>query len=447
MQTKKRQVSNTQVIALSFAGIILLGAVLLCLPVSSANGTWTGFLPACFTATSATCVTGLAVVDTFSHWSLFGQIVILCMIQIGGLGLMTLMASFALLLRRRINLQERRLLLQSSGNLQYGDLSRVLKRILMGTMLIEGLGAVLLSIRFCPKMGWGEGIYNAVFHSISAFCNAGFDLMGKEQPFSSLTAYVHDPLVVFTVCALIIIGGIGFLVWDDVLRNGVHLKRYSLHSKIVLSFTAILLVGGWIAFFFSERAYAMADMTIGERLLASFFQSVTPRTAGFATIDQNALSNAGSILTVILMLVGGSPGSTAGGIKTMTVAVALLAILSIAKNRKDTTAFRRRIHEQQVKQALAILAIYTLLFLAASTVICTIEPAKALKSVVFEVASAVATVGLSLDGSGTFHPVSQVILVLLMYVGRIGGLSLVMMLAEKREATPLERPEEKILIG
>lgn len=447
MRKKKRQISNTQLISLSFAGIILLGALLLCLPISSKSGEWTGFLPACFTATSATCVTGLAVFDTFTHWSLFGQIVILCMIQIGGLGLMTLMASLALLLRRRINLQERRLLLQSSGNLEYGDLSRVLKRILLGTAVIEGTGAAILAVRFCPQMGWGQGIYNAVFHSVSAFCNAGFDLMGKGKPFSSLTAYTNDPLVTLTVCGLIILGGIGFIVWDDILRNGVHFRRYSLHSKIVLTATAVLLVGGWVIFFLTERDHAMAGMSIGERLLASFFQSVTTRTAGFNTVDQNALSNSGSIVTVILMLIGGSPGSTAGGIKTMTVAVALLAVFSIAKNRKDTTAFRRRIDEQQVKQALAILAIYTLLFLAATTVICVVEPAKALKSVVFEVASAVATVGLSLDGSGSFLPVSQVILALLMYIGRIGGLSLVLMLAEKRETAPLERPEEKILIG
>lgn len=447
LKTKKRRLSNTQLIALSFLGVILLGAILLCLPIASRSGEWTSFLDACFTATSATCVTGLIVFDTFTHWSLFGQIVIITMIQIGGLGLMTIMASLALFMKRHINLQERRLLLQSSGNLQYGDLSRMLKRILLGTLLFEGIGAILLAIRFCPRMGMGEGIYNAIFHSVSAFCNAGFDLMGKYQPFSSLTAYVDDPLVSLTICALIIIGGIGFLVWDDMRRNGIHLKRYSLHSKIVLFTTVILVVGGWVAFFFFEQNHALAGMPFGEQVLASFFQSVTPRTAGFNTIDQTALSNPGSILTVILMLVGGSPGSTAGGIKTMTIAIALLAVISIAKNRKDTTVFRRRIDEQQVKQALAILAIYTLLFLVATTAICAWEPAKSLKSVVFEVASAVATVGLSLDGSGSFQPASQVVLILLMYIGRLGGLSLVLMLAEKREAVPLERPEEKILIG
>ena len=447
MKTNKRKLSNTQLIALSFLGVILLGATLLCLPIASKSGEWTNFLDASFTATSATCVTGLVVFDTFSQWTLFGQIVILTMIQIGGLGLMTLMASFALFLKRRINLQERRLLLQSSGNLQYGDLSRILKRILLGTLLFEGIGAILLAIRFCPQMGVWEGIYNAVFHSVSAFCNSGFDLMGKYRAFSSLTAFVGDPLVSLTVCALIIIGGIGFLVWDDVYRNGLRFKKYSLHSKIVLLATAILVIGGWIIFFVTEQNYALKGMSLPEQVLGSLFQSVTTRTAGFNTIDQTALSNPGSIVTVIFMLIGGSPGSTAGGIKTMTVAIALLAVFSIAKNRKDTTAFRRRIDEQQVKQALAILVIYTLLFVGATTLVCVFEPAKALKSVVYEVSSAVATVGLSLDGSGTFCAISKTILMLMMYVGRIGGLSLVLMLAEKREQAPLERPEEKILIG
>ncbi len=447
MKAKKQGLSNTQLIALSFLGVILLGAVLLCLPVSSRSGEWTNFLDACFTATSATCVTGLIVFDTCTYWSLFGQIVIITMIQIGGLGLMTLMASLALFMKRRINLQERRLLLQSSGNLQYGDLSHMLKQILLGTLLFEGVGAILLAIRFCPQMGMVRGIYNAVFHSVSAFCNAGFDLMGKYQPFSSLTAYVGDPLVSLTISALIIIGGIGFLVWDDMRRNGIHFKRYSLHSKIVLVTTAILVVGGWVSFFLFEQNYALQGLSLGEQVLASLFQSVTTRTAGFNTIDQAALSNPGSILTVVLMLIGGSPGSTAGGIKTITVAVALLAVFSIAKNRKDTTAFRRRIDEQQVKQALAILAIYTLLVLVAMTAISVWEPAKSLKSIVYEVASAAATVGLSLDGSSSFLPASRVVLILLMYIGRIGGLSLVLMLAEKREVAPLERPEEKILIG
>jgi len=442
----KWQLSNTARIALSFLGVILTGALLLTLPVSSRAGEWTPFLDALFTATSASCVTGLIVVDTCVHWSVFGQLVIITMIQIGGLGLMTVMASLALLAKQRIGLKGRQLLLQSSGNLQYGDLTRVLKHILIGTVTVEGAGAVLLAIRFCPQMGFVRGVYNAVFHAVSAFCNAGFDLMGKYKPFGSVTGFADDPLVILTLAALIIIGGIGFIVWEDVLKHGVHLKRYCVHSKIVLVTTAVLLFGGMALFFITEQHHALKGLPLGKQLLAAFFQSVTTRTAGFDAIGQTELSNAGSIGTVVLMLIGGSPGSTAGGIKTMTIAITVLTVIAIAKNRKDTTAFRRRIDEQQVRQALGILAIYVTLLLAAVMLMSTWEP-KGLKPIVFEAASAIATVGLSYDGSATFTPVSQGILIALMYIGRIGGLSLVLMLAEKKEAAPLDRPTEKILVG
>lgn len=443
--TKKR-ISNTALIALSFLGIILTGAVLLTLPIASRAGTWTPFLDALFTATSATCVTGLIVVDTCVHWSVFGQLVILVMIQIGGLGLMTLMASLALLMKQRIGLKGRQLVLQSSGNLQYGDLTKVLKHILLGTAMIESAGAVLLSLRFCPQMGFVRGVYNAVFHAVSAFCNAGFDLMGKYQPFGSIAGYAEDPLVILTLVALIVIGGIGFIVWEDILKNGIHVKRYCLHSKIVLTTTAVLLFGGTALFFITEQNAALAGLPLSKQLLGAFFQSVTTRTAGFDAMGQTTLSNAGSIVTVVLMLIGGSPGSTAGGIKTMTVAVAVLTVAAIAKNRKDTVAFRRRVAQEQVRQALGILAIYTILLLGAVTLMSMWEP-KGLTAIVFEAASAIATVGLSYDGSVTFLPQSQVVLMLLMYIGRIGGLSLVLMLAEKQPSAPLDRPQEKILIG
>ncbi len=446
MTKRNKRLSNTALIALSFLTIILVGGVLLTLPIAAKNGAATPFVDALFTATSATCVTGLVVYDTFTHWSLFGQLVILTMIQIGGLGWMTIMASFAALMKRRSSLHERQLWVQSAGNLQYGDLPKLLKRILGGTFLLETIGAVLLALRFCPQMGFIKGIYYAFFHAISAFCNAGFDLMGYRQPFSSLTAYVHDPLVSLTICGLIIIGGIGFLVWSDIRQHGVHFKRFSLHSKIVLMTTFLLVFGGWIVFFITERNGALAGMTLGEQALAAFFQSVTTRTAGFNTIDQQSLSNSGGLLTVGLMLVGGSPGSTAGGIKTMTIAVAALTVVSIAKNRKETIAFRRRIDEQQVRQALAILAIYVGILLAAVLCVGIWEP-KGLMSIVFELASAIATVGLSLDGSGSFMPVTRVVVMLLMYIGRLGGLSLVMMLAERKSSPALESPTEKILVG
>ncbi len=270
--------------------------------------------------------------------------------------------------------------------------------------------------------------------------------MGKYQPFGSIAGYANDPLVMLTLSALIIIGGIGFIVWEDVLTHGVRIGKYCLHSKIVLTTTAVLLFGGAAVFLITEQKAALAELPFGKQLLAAFFQSVTTRTAGFDAIGQTSLSHAGRLVTVVLMLIGGSPGSTAGGIKTMTIAVAVLTVSAIAKNRKDTVAFRRRIGEEQVRQALGILAIYTALLLGAVTAMSIWEP-KGLTAIVFEAASAIATVGLSFDGSASFLPVSQGILILLMYIGRIGGLSLVLMLAEKQPSAPLERPQEKILIG
>ncbi len=446
VKEKKRLLSGTQILALSFLGVILVGALLLCLPISSRSGEWTGFFDACFTATSATCVTGLVVFDTYTYWSLFGQLVILLMIQIGGLGLMTLMALFALLARRHIGLAERRLVHQTAGHLQHGGMSSLLRHILCGTLIMETLGTAVLSLRFCPQMGWGRGLYNAAFHSISAFCNAGFDLMGRQKPFASLTGYATDPLVSLTVCALVVIGGIGFVVWADLLHHRWHFRQYSLHSKIVLTTTAVLLLTGWISFYFLEADHSMSGMSHGERILASLFQSVTTRTAGYNSVDQQALSNPGSLLTVCLMFIGGSPGSTAGGIKTMTVALTVLSVMSIANNRRDPTVFRRRIEEEQVKQALGILAIYAALVLASVTAISIWEP-KGMRAILFEVVSALGTVGLTVDGSGTFTAASRVILMLLMYIGRIGGLSLVLILAEKKGRVLLDRPVEKILIG
>lgn len=446
MQGQRKQMPYTRVIAVTFLVVIAVGTILLSLPIAARDGRWTSLPDAAFTATSATCVTGLVVFDTYTHWSLFGQLVILAMIQIGGLGFMTFIAAFSMMMRRHIGLQERRLLMQSSGNLQYHGVLTLIRRIVCGTLLIEAAGAVLLSLRFCRQMGPARGIYAAVFHAVSAFCNAGFDVMGQYQPFGSLTAYAGDALVSLTLCALIIIGGIGFLVWEDVLRHGIHLRRYTLHSKIVLVTTGILVLSGWAAFFFLEKNHSMAGMSVGERVIAALFQSVTTRTAGFNTVDQASLSNAGSVLTIFYMLIGGSPGSTAGGMKTMTLAIVSISIFCMAKNRRDVTAFRRRLDEQQVRQALIIVGVYTVLVLCSVTAISIWEP-QGLRAIAFEVVSAVATVGLSAAGTAQFTLLSRMILMILMYIGRLGGLSLVLMLAEKRAAVPLDRPTEKVLIG
>ena len=446
MQGQHKHIPYTRVIAFTFLMIIAIGTLLLCLPVAARDGRWTSLPDAAFTATSATCVTGLVVFDTYTHWSVFGQLVILAMIQIGGLGFMTFIAAFSMMLRRRIGLQERRLLMQSSGNMQYDGVLTLIRRVVCGTVLIEAAGAALLSLRFCREMGVPRGIYTAVFHAVSAFCNAGFDIMGQRQPFGSLTAYAGDALVSLTLCALIIVGGIGFLVWEDVLRHGIHVKQYSLHSKIVLVTTGILIFFGWVAFFFLEKNHSMAGMSVGERVIASLFQSVTTRTAGFNTVDQASLSNAGTVLSVFLMLVGGSPGSTAGGMKTMTLAISFISIFGMAKNRRDVIAFRRRLDEQQVRQALIIVGVYTVLVLCSVTAISIWEP-EGLRAITFEVVSALATVGLTAVGTAQFTLLSRMILMILMYVGRLGGLSLVLMLAEQRTIVPLDRPTEKVLIG
>lgn len=445
---KKRRVkfSYPKVLAGGFALIILIGAALLTLPISSKSGTFTAPLDALFTATSATAVTGLIVYDTYEHWSAFGQCVILGLIQIGGLGFMTFISLIVMMLRKKISLRDRLLMMQSSGNLQLEGVTDLIAKIVKGTAFFELLGALVLSIRFCPKYGFWRGIYNAIFHSVSAFCNAGFDLMGKEEAFSSFSTYVSDPLVCITLMMLIIIGGIGFLIWDDISRHGIHLKKYALHSKITLTTTAILVFGGWLIFFCSEYNAALAPYSTGTKILASAFQSVTTRTAGFNTIDQAALSRPGSIVTMILMLIGGSPSSTAGGIKTTTIAVVFLSALAVIKSSYTVEVHKRQLNFGVIRQAFCILIIYITVSLSAATLLCCIEPF-ATSRIFFEVFSAVGTVGITTGITTMLSPLGKTIILLLMFFGRIGGLSLVLAFTGQRTQAPMERPEENILIG
>lgn len=308
MKTNKLRLSltYTRIIALSFFGIIVAGSLLLTLPIAARSMEATPYINALFTAVSATCVTGLVTYDTFTHWSLFGQIIILCLIQIGGLGFMTLVTLLAMVLGKNIGLHERRLLMQSAGTLQIGGVVRLLRRIAMGTILFESAGAVLLAVRFCPRMGFLEGIYNAVFHSVSAFCNAGFDLMGKYKASSSFTLIYNDVIVNVTIMFLIIMGGLGFIVWNDILTFRGNLRKYKLHSKIVLTITATLILSGAALFFLFEYNHSLLGMSLHNKILASFFGAVTPRTAGFNTVEMTKMSESGSLLTMALMLIGGS---------------------------------------------------------------------------------------------------------------------------------------------
>ena len=447
MKKKHRfQLKPPRLIALGFFVTILIGAGLLTLPVSY-RGESPGFLDALFTATSATCVTGLIVRDTFTGWTGFGQGVILFLIQLGGLGFMTVITLISYALGRRLGLYDRKVLMQSAGNISLAGVSSLIRKIVPFTFLFEALGAGLLAIRFVPEFGWGRGIYFALFHSISAFCNAGFDLMGIRTPVSSLTAYAGDPLVTLTISALIIVGGLGFLVWRDMANNKWHWSKYQLHTKIVLAATGILLVGGWGLFFLFERNASLAGMPLGEQLLAAFFQSVTPRTAGFNTVDLNAMSQSGGLLTNVLMLIGGSPGSTAGGIKTTTVAVLVLSALASARGYSKVNAFRYSIDRDMLRQASSIVIIYLMMAIMAILAVCAFDPGVTMSQAMFEVNSAIATVGLSLGITSTLSGASRVIIIMLMYAGRIGGLTFALLFSQRKQEPPIDRPTGKLLIG
>ncbi len=447
MNILKRKLTYTQIIALGFFLIILTGGILLTLPISSRSGEFTPFLNALFTATSATCVTGLVVYDTFTHWSLFGQIVIICMIQIGGIGFMTIITMLSIFLKRKIGLNERKLLMQSAGSIQIGGVVALILRIIKGTIIFEGIGAILLSIRFIPEMGFVRGIYNAIFHAISAFCNAGFDLMGRFEQFSSLTRYSDDILVNLTIMSLIVIGGIGFIVWSDVIKFKFNLKKYELHSKIVLTATASLIIVGALVFFvFESKNGVLANSSIKESILVSLFQSVTPRTAGFNTINWADITQGTSLFTIFLMLVGGSPGSTAGGMKTTTLVVLIMSAVASSRQQNGITIFKRKLDGETVKQASAVFTLYFMGFLIGSMLLCYFESSSAL-AIMFEVSSAIGTVGSSMGLTTTLCAASKVVIIILMYAGRVGALTLMLTLSAKKKTAPIERPTEKILVG
>lgn len=444
---RKRGMSQTQVISLSFFVIIIIGTLLLSLPISSRDREVTPLLDCLFTATSSTCVTGLVTVDTGTHWSLFGQCVILLMIQIGGLGFMTIATVLFMLINKKLGLRERELLSESINTLQIGGILKLAKRILAVTAVVELSGAALLSIRFCPEFGIPKGIFMGIFHSVSAFCNAGFDIMGFTGEFCSLTGYYNDVLVNVVIMLLIIIGGLGFLVWDDVLNHGIHLRKYRLHSKIVLSISAILVLVGAVVIFFSEADYSAAGMNFGERVLTSFFGSVTARTAGFNTVDTGALSPSGKLLTTVLMFIGGSPGSTAGGIKTTTFITLLLFGFSYIRKNSSFGLFGRRLESNILNKATAVFVTNLSLVILASLIICMADNQLPVIDVIFETTSAVATVGMSTGITRSLSVVSKIVIIFLMFCGRVGSLSFAGALAERKAPSRITAPAEDITIG
>lgn len=438
----KKRLSSFQVILLGFAGVILLGALLLMLPISSAERVITPFNEALFTSTSAVCVTGLVVKDTGSYWSAFGQAVIITLIQIGGLGVVTIAASFSMLAGRRISLMQRSTMQDAISAPKVGGIVKLTKFIITGTFIIEAVGAVSMMPVFCKNFG-AKGIWMSVFHSVSAFCNAGFDILGTEgNQFCSLTPYTSNPVINITVMLLIVIGGIGFLTWDDICNNKFKIKKYSMQSKIILLTSLILILLPAIYFFIFDYS----DYSFGNRLLASLFQSITTRTAGFNTTDLTKLTRPSQAIMIFLMLVGGSPGSTAGGLKTTTMAVLILNAFACFKRKENVCAFGRRIDDSVIKNAATIVMMYITLFFIGGVSICTIEKLPLVASL-FETASAIGTVGLTLGITPKLSLASQIILIILMYLGRVGGLTLIYATLSVKKQINAKLPLDKITVG
>ena len=438
---KRKSTTPFQIIIAGFFLLILAGALLLMLPISSQSRTVTSFADTLFTATSATCVTGLIVKDTATHWSMFGQLVILTLIQIGGMGIITIGLMIMRLSGQKIGLRQRSLMQESISAPQVGGITGLTKFILKTSAAIELTGALLLLPVFCKDFGAAKGIWYAVFHSVSAFCNAGFDLMGIREPFSSLTTYHDNAYVNTVIMLLIVIGGISFLTWDDVKVHKHHLKKYRLQSKVILLTTALLILIPALFYFFFEYA----GDPIKERILHALFQSITPRTAGFNTTDLAQMSESGTAVMIVLMLVGGSPGSTAGGMKTTTLAVLILAAVTVYRRKNDVQCFQRRIPEEAIRNAGAILFMYITLFLTTGIIISRTEGLPLL-TCLFETGSAVGTAGLTLGITGTLSMLSKILLILLMFLGRVGGLTLIYA-ALPSEGSRAKLPLDKITVG
>ena len=452
----KKQFTTTQMIAYGFLAAILVGSILLTLPISSRNGNATPYVDALFTSTTSICVTGLMTLTTIEHWNLFGQIVILALIQFGGLGVITFTTSLLLVLHKRITLKER-ILIQDAYNLStLGGLVKLTIKIIKGTLLVEGIGAVFFAFQFVPEFGLLPGIWKSIFHSVSAFCNAGIDLIGP----SSFTPYVGNVIINLTTMTLIVVGGIGFPVWWDILRvikiqtikklNIKHMfQKLQLHSKIAISMTFVLIIGGAIILFLLEfhNSKTIGDLPLGQKVMASFFQSITTRTAGFNTISQQDLRDPSALLCILLMFIGGSPSGTAGGIKTVTLVVLIFTTVAVIKGKNDVEIFNRRITSDIFKKALAITCFSTFILFLSTMTLSIVENAN-LIDILYETSSAIGTVGLTRGLTPNLSVIGKLIIILTMYLGRIGPITLALMFNAKRtKGKERSLPEEHILIG
>ena len=444
---KKFSLTTTQIIMLSFLVVIFLGSLLLSLPISSADGEAVPYLDALFTATTATCVTGLVTLTTASAWSVFGQAVILVLIQVGGLGVVTIMSALMILLQKRMGIGDR-LLLQDAFNLNsLSGIVRFVKRVILGTALVEGIGALLYMTVFVPEFGL-RGIWISLFTSISAFCNAGMDIIADN----SLCSYATNPIINLVTCALIVLGGIGYIVWWDVmgLRKGsAGMRRLSLHSKIAISTTLLLIFGGGLLILLFEyhNPRTIAELSLFDKLQVSLFQSVTTRTAGFATVPQQDLTNASSLLCLLLMFIGGSPVGTAGGIKTVTIAVLFASAFSAVRNRQEVTLFQRNISKQAVSKAVAVTTMSFVILFTSTLLLSAVSPGEPL-DILFETVSATATVGLSRDLTPYLNAYGKIIIIGTMYLGRVGPISLALALnSGKKQQNIIKNPTEEISVG
>lgn len=446
---KKLKLSVWQFLALAYLIVTLLGSVLLILPCATRSGQQTSYLGALFTAASAVCITGLSPYDIATHWTLFGQIVILVLVQASGLGFMTLVSAAFLIFKHGMDMDSRNAFMLDSRGKPNGILT-MLKRIVIGTAICETIGALLLMIRFIPQFGAGKGIYFSIWHSVSAFCNAGFDLMGTAANGGSLslTGYVTDPLVTLTIAGLIILGGLGFAVWGDMIDCKLRYKKFQLNTKVVIVVNAALIIVGTLLFLLFEwNNPSYEGFNFGEKLLASFFAAVTPRTAGFATTYCTTLSDSGYLLTIIYMFIGGGSGSTAGGLRVGTFAVIIMGMLAVFRGHRDINIGKRRIEYSLLSQALAILAACLMVVLVSTLAICAVQPDAGFKEVLFECFSALSNSGLTLDFTTDLTVASSVIIIILMYAGRVGILTLALALGEKKTAAEIRRPIDSLLIG
>lgn len=444
IENRHHHLSVVGLLSIGYIITIIIGTILLLLPIASSEHI--KWYDALFTATSATCVTGLIPFPS-TTWSLFGQIVIICLIQIGGIGFMTIISLLFMLFKKRIGIYNRTVLMQSAGGYTISGVTQLIKRILIVTFITEGIGSIILAIRFSKDMELGKAIYYGIFHSVSAFCNAGFDIFGI-----SLMNYKSDYIVLITIMLLIIFGGLGFVVWSDLFEHGFKFKKYELHSKIVLVYNGLLIIIPAILFFIFEftnlgNMGKFTDMSFMDKVINSLFLSVSPRTAGFNSLPLEDLTSSGKLLTIVLMFIGGSPGSTAGGVKVTTIVIVIANLIASARGNKDVVLFKRKINNNIIKQSSALVLAYLIISIIATLLICAVERNEPLEKVIFEVVSGIGTVGLTLGLSATCTIFTKLILTFLMYIGRLGAFSLFDLIFRTNDKEHLEKPEGKVLVG